>query len=444
MLSLKKVIWALLSNVVDLMIGVGLLILVTRFYSTEDAGRWILFTTIFFLITRIREGVIQTALNKSGSGVDEQCRYDAMKLSFTVNTVLEFVISIIFLSIGLLGLGESINDFLLFYPLGAIPWAAYRWQVYAHLLQHQVEVIFRGNVLVFICLVISTLLVYRMELPVHYLVLVLSVSGSVGAIYGIGVIGIKKLWKSNYREEHIKVIKRYGGHGALRGFTGNITNRINVFLTAGLLTMTDTAIYGVAQKYIHLVLMPNSAIQSLLFPKFCEAANQGEHKLVKHMFENTVSSLMGMFVIVVVGAFFIAPIAVPIVNGPEYQRSIPLIMAILCMSAITAPFGNAFGSAINAIGKPEVNTWLLIVVSLVNVIATYVMISLFGLWGTILGPLVAELVSLIWTSVIMNRELNINYIRCFLMIPTSYQKVWNKASKAYVRSRQGNSSNTKN
>ncbi|MEH0155779.1 oligosaccharide flippase family protein [Limibacter armeniacum] len=429
--SLKKVIWALLNNVVDLMIGIGLLVIVTRFYSTDDAGKWILFTTIFFLITRIREGAIQTALNKSGSGVSEERRYDVYKLNLSVNLGLEIVVSLIIYLLGWLGIPGSLKEFFLLYPLGAIPWAIYRWQVYAHLLTHEVVTIFRGNILVFLVLVITTGLIFYEKAPVENLVYVLAFAGTAGSLYGVGAIGFRKLWKATIRKEDVKVIMHYGGHGALRGFTGNIANRINVFLTAGLLTMTDTAIYGVAQKYIHLILMPNSAIQSLIFPKFCEAANLGQKDVLRELFEKTVSSLMGFFLIIIIVVAVLAYEVVPLVNGPQYIQSIPLILAILMMSSITAPFGNAFGSCINAIGKPEVNTYLLIVVSIVNIIASYIFISNFGLWGTILGPFVAEAVSLIWTSVILKREVQISYKKCFSLVPVSYKVAIHKANNAY-------------
>lgn len=430
MLSIKKIVLSLLNNLVDFMIGIGLLIVVTRFYSTEDTGKWILFTTVFFLVTRIREGIIQTALNKSGSGVEEEVRLHVMKMNATVNFLIEIVVSIIIFILGVLKLPPTLSEFFILYPIGSIPWAMYRWQVYAHLLTHKVDIIFKGNIIVFILLVItmSTILYYK--LPVESLVYVLCIGGFGGAVYGIGTIGFKKLWKSKYRKVDYQILLKYGGHGALRGFTGNLTNRINVFLTAGLLSITDTALYGVAQKYVHLILMPNGAIQSLVFPKFCEAANKGNKPYIKYLFEKTVSSLMGFFIVVVLLIALLAGEIVPIVNGPEYVGSIPLIICILMMSSITAPFGNAFGSCINAIGKPAANTYLLIGVSVVNIFSSWFMISRFGLWGTILGPLVAELVSLLWASIILKKEVSISYLNCFVMIPSSYKSFMVKANQS--------------
>ncbi|MEH0155388.1 polysaccharide biosynthesis C-terminal domain-containing protein [Limibacter armeniacum] len=418
--TFKKIIWSIVNNIVDILIGMGILVVVTRYYNPEIAGKWILFITIFYMITKIRETMMQTAMNKLAAGRTITQQMAVLKATLLFTVLFEALASIILFVLGILNTFPSLTEFFLYYPICAVIWAVYRWQIFAHLMSHQVENIFKSNIGVMIILILGLSYIAYYTLPVENILIVMGIAGTIGAINGIRLIGFKSLFYAQMSREVFKGIVYYGSHGMMRGSINTISNRINIFFTASLLTFVDTAMIGLAYRYSQLILLPNGAIQSLVLPKFCEAANMNDKQTVKTLFEESVSLLLSLFLLLMVIASLTAHWLIPLIHGEEYGSGVPIILIIMLLTALFMPFGNAFGSVINALEKPQVNTYLLLMTSSLNISISFFAMKEWGLWGAVIGTTISETAGFTVLILILKKEIDISLKQCFYLIPTHY------------------------
>ncbi|PWJ38513.1 lipopolysaccharide biosynthesis protein [Sediminitomix flava] len=427
-ISLRKIFISLVNNFIEIIVGLGIIILISRFYDQEIVGHWVVFSAAVFFLAKVREGFIQTALTKFGTNSDDLQRNAVLKLNLFSNLCIELGISVVIYGIVSLGFLKEVAYLFWFYPIYAIPWSIYRWQMFAHLTKLDVKKVFNSNISVCLIVCVGILGIVSYQLPIQYLAVVLGLAGISGAFVGLYQLNGIEIFKAKYTKTDVKNLLYYGKHGILREFTGTLSNRINIFLSAGLLSFSETALLGVAQRYAQLILIPNGAIQSLSFPKACEIVNQAsaiEERNVKlrKLYAETVSLLLGLFLGLLLVVFLFSEQIVVFINGEDYLDAVPLMLIIMFTLAIFSPFGSSFGGMINALGKPEINTKVILVNSVVNIALSVFMVHTFGLKGAVLGPLCSEIFGFLWISIILKKEIGINFIDCFLQIPKRYKEI---------------------
>ncbi|NTW49115.1 MAG: oligosaccharide flippase family protein [Chlorobiales bacterium] len=433
MLQYSKILWTLVNNSLEMIIGMGTIVLVTRVYSPEEVGAWTVFTTIFFLITKLREGVVQTALIKFLAG-KEGADYDAvLKASFITNITIEALLSGIIFFIGYTNAFPALSPLFLFYPFYSIPWAIYRWQLFVQQSKLQVHLIFRINLIILITLLMGFSMLFVWKWQMSAMVLVLGAAAINASALGLYMINPRFIIVGKAKPGLYKEMLSFGKYGMLRELTGTLSTRINVFLTAGFLTLSQTGLLGIAQRFTQLVLIPNGAIQTLVFPKACELSNRDKKDELKILYESSVSMLLAMFLPLVVLMIISAHGLIMIFNGKEYLDAAPLLIIMMITVAVYSPFGNAFGSVINAIGKPEINMKVVVVNSVINIVLSFSLVLTIGLYGAVFAPFITETFGFIWISRILKRELGISFENCFRQIPNSYVSMFSAIKKKLQR-----------
>ncbi|NTU73272.1 oligosaccharide flippase family protein [Candidatus Roizmanbacteria bacterium] len=429
MLQYSKILWTLVNNSLEMIIGMGTIILVTRVYSPVEVGAWTVFTTVFFLVTKLREGVIQTALIKFLSGQEKDKYYSVLKASFFTNITIETVLSSLVFLIGYLDYFKELSLLFLFYPLYSMPWAIYRWQLFVHQSKLRVEVIFKINVAILVVLLVGFSMLLFWKWQITDMIVILGFGAMSGSIVGLKVINPKLILIAKTTPELYKDMLSYGKFGMLRELTGTLSTRINVFLTAGFLTLSQTGLLGIAQRFTQLILIPNAAIQTLVFPKACELSSRDRKDELKVLYESSVAMLLAMFLPLVVLMVISAHSLILMFNGKDYLDAAPLLVIMIITVALYSPFGNAFGSVINAIGKPEMNMKVVVVNSIINICLSFSLVLTVGLYGAVLAPFITETFGFIWISKILKRELGISFERCFRQIPNSYATLFSAIKK---------------
>ncbi|MBN8705707.1 MAG: oligosaccharide flippase family protein [Bacteroidetes bacterium] len=424
MYGYRKILWSLVNNSLEILIGMTTIILVTRLYSKEEVGAWTVFMTVFFFVTKLKEGVIQTALIKFSSGLADAGYWKTLKVSFITNLILEAIISIILVFIGWINVFPSLSILFLLYPVYSIPWSFYRWQLFVHQSGLKVELIFRTNLMMLVILGVGFSGIITYQLPIEYLVISLGAGSLSAAFIGFLFIGVKPLWSASIERHLFTELISFGKFGMLREMTGTLSSRINVFLTAGFLSLAETGLLGIAQRYTQLVSLPNTSIQTLMFPKACELVNQGRRSELKPLFESTVAMLLAMLL----PAFlFLAASSWGIIwllNGSQYVQAAPLMIVMVFTVAIFAPFGNAFGSVMNAAGLPQMNMKVVLVNSVINIILSFSLVLTIGLAAAVIAPLITEISGFFWIRKILKKEFNISFSNCFKLIPESYSGLY--------------------
>lgn len=315
------------------------------------------------------------------------------------------------------------------YPVYAIPWSIYRWILTVFRSQLNVKIIFKINTVILSSLILGGYFLYTYQWPLELMVFILGICSLNASVLGLLLVNTKQLFFSTINWTHFKKQFYFGKHGILRELTGTVSNRINVFLTAGFLTFSDTALLGVAQRYSQLVLLPNTAIQSLLFPKACEIANSNNNSLLKKLFEENIARLLAIFIPLVSIICLFSHFLIFFLNGPEYVPAVGLLIIMIVTISLFAPFGNGFGSMVNSIAKPYLNTQVVAVNSIINIILSVILVRNIGIYGAVLAPFLSELIGFLWIGRILKKELDISFLNCYHLIPSQYKKLFISSKK---------------
>lgn len=428
MINQKKIIWSLFGNGVDIAIGFGTVMLITRLYSEEAAGQWFVFVAIFSLLTNLREGFVQNGLVRYSVGTTYDQRGRVYKTNFVVNLCLELLMSFVVLLLFQYFRWYDLQTLFLYYPLYSIPYSVYRWIFVVHRSQLRVEKSTFMNMIFLLVLSSGALAMYAYQLEIPAMIWTLGAASMSAAIVGFFSLNFRSLLTSTFDRKIFQQLVHYGKHGILRELTGTISTRINIFLTAGLLSYTQTAYLGVAQRYVMLLLVPNTAFQALLYPVLVEIANSKNHHLLKEEFENQVSKLLGLMLLAGSMIILASPLIIELLHGASYLPAVGLLTFSLLTVALFSPFGSAFGSIVNALDKPNLNSKIVIVNSAINIMLSYLLIRCVGLYGAVIAPFITELFGFLWTGRIIQKNSNISYKACYERIPYQYRH-WIKKLK---------------
>lgn len=420
MITQKKIIWSLAGNTVDITIGFGTVMLITRLYSEQIAGQWFIFVAIFSLLTNLREGFVQNGLVKYSVGNSDDIRDLVYKTNLVSNLLFELVISALVLILFQIFKWYDLQTLFIYYPLYSIPYSIYRWIFIVHRSQLRVEKSTFMNAIFLVVLGTGAAFMFSYQLDLHYMIFTLAGASFSAAIAGLLSFDFKGIIGKPFDWQMFKLLLHYGKHGILRELTGTVSTRINIFLTAGMLSYTQTAYLGVAQRYVMLLLIPNNAFQAILYPVLVKIATNPEKNLLKEEFENQVSKLLGMMLIVAIIIIFASPLIIDTLHGSNYHPAIGLLIISLLTVAFFTPFGSAFGSIVNALEKPNINSKIVIVNSIINISLSYFLILQIGLYGAVIAPFLTELFGFIWTGKIIKKSADINYLACFERIPFHY------------------------
>jgi O-antigen/teichoic acid export membrane protein len=282
------------------------------------------------------------------------------------------------------------------------------------------------NIGFLVVLIAGATYIYLSQSPLTTLVILLGASSLVATVVGLRTLDLKGIIITPFSKRSFMNIINYGKHGILRELTGTISTRIGLFITASLLSLTQTAFLGVAQRYLTLLLIPNSAFQSLLYPVLVRISKLNDPAAMKETFEFQVSKLLAAMIVLALGISILSPWIILVLHGEEYQPAIGLLIISIWTLAIFSPFGSAFGSIINTIGKPKLNSVIVMVNSIINIVLAYLLILWLGLYGAVLAPLITELFGFLWARKIVRTNTNIDYNNIFSMIPQHYKSVYIK------------------
>ena len=416
----KKLGWALANNVVDIAIGVGVIGFATRFYPASEAGLWVLFTTFVFLATRLREGLIQTALVKFAAESQGASHHQYLKAGFVACLVIDSVFCLVFLFAAISDLAGELTPFLYAYPAMSLPMALYRWQTFAFQSKLKVDLIFKTGLVVLLMLSAGLTAIAVYGLPVYGLAFAMGLAMTTGLITGAFFFPWPQVWSARISGIDLGPLLLYARHGFYRELTGTLSSRANIYLSPLMIGLEGTALVGVAQRFTQLMNIPVMALQSLLFPKACDLAAKNDQPATRKMFETAISGLLALLLPFVIALSVFAAPVIDLVNGESYLAAAPVMIIMVLTVALFTPFGTSFGSLMNSKGRPDIVTKVVATMAVANIVICTGFIWGFGLIGTAIGPLISEFIGFLWIAGIMRGHAGIRVWHCLVQIPFQY------------------------
>ncbi|NME68841.1 oligosaccharide flippase family protein [Flammeovirga aprica] len=397
-------------TVSELLFGYILLFFITREYSAEDVGLWFIFFSIFNFSINIREGVTYVALVKFSSGKDNQLAYQTYKTVIIAILIIEIVIGALIALVGYLNIFPNISYFLMVYPIFSITNNCLKWVENIHKSR---DTLYRAviiNVISLTLLVLGIYYVHLYTLSIQNLVLVIVGVYSLSFLISLSTIPIKSILLSPFDKKTFKEIMHYAKQGTLKALFGTASSKMTLFLSAGIISLKITAMLGLAQRYLVIILSISNAIQLSFYPKIVELYEKGNMEEFKKYFLQTLGKVYLIVLPISIGFLILIKPFIVLLHGDQYSDSFHLLV-ILVITSLFAPLGAFFASYTNAKGKPQLSTNIVVMNSILLIILSYVMVTYMGEIGTVLPALVTEIIGAVVIFIFYIRYENINLLK---------------------------------
>jgi O-antigen/teichoic acid export membrane protein len=429
MISLRNRIFSLSNMVLEFVLGIGLTIFITRFYSLEQAGQWFLFIAIFALASSMRDALVQSALIKGINHTEDASNASHLKTNSGIMLSVEFIICCIVLMCAYYSSGEW-SYLLLYYPAYSLPNAVMRWLVYYLRGKLTLAPIFIANGLNAIILFIGLVFVTRFNLSLISIIVLLGVSSG-AALYLIQFVPVRQIIDSKLSKEQFQLIKQLGIVASGREVTAAVSTRISLFITGSLLSLQHTALLGLSQRFAQVALLPNNSFQSILFPSLVHHFQKGNLEQARKQFHESISLLLAITLPVSLIGISLSPTILKLVNGAAYQHAWIYLSVYVFIATCITPFGTAFGSAMTAWGKPELTFKIVFLNSTVTIILTYIFIKTIGAFGAPLAFLLVEAAGLIQVNYLLKKICGIHLRDTIELIPGHYAHAFQKIKEQF-------------
>lgn len=407
-------------TVSELCFGYFLLFFITREYSAEDVGLWFIFFSIFNFSINIREGVTYVALVKFSSGKENQEAFTTYKTVFLAIMIIEILVGAIISTVGFLSIFPKLSFFLIIYPIFSISNNCLKWVENIHKSRHTVYYAVLINIISLTLLIGTLYYIHIHTLPIQYLVIGVILVYFTSFIIALFSIPLWKIVYSPFNLKTFKEIMHYAKQGALKALFGTISSKMTLFLSAGIISLEVTAILGLAQRYLMIILSISNAIQLNFYPKIVALFEKGNLTEFKKYFLKTLGRVYVIILPISIGFLLLIKPFITLLHGDQYSHSFYLLF-ILVITSLFAPLGTFFASYTNAKGKPQLSTNIVIINSVLLIILSYVMVKNLGEIGTVLPALFTELIGAIIIFMFYLRYEKLNLLK---VIPLMKKEFW--------------------
>jgi O-antigen/teichoic acid export membrane protein len=432
--------YSLLNNGIEFASGIGLVVFIIRFFTLTDSGNWFLFIAIFSLFSALRDALVQSALIKLTAGEALSNSYSAIKTALAVVLLVELIVGLGVVSTSLL-IQSSLSKLLIFYSVYSIPSAILRLSIFYLRGQLQVREIVLLNAIQLGVLIIGLLTTAFYSPHLRSVIIALGAANAIGIFYVTLLLPVGEIMRSSISYQNLAIIWKYGKYAMTREAVSAASSRISLFFSGSLLNLSQTAILGVSQRFSQLALLPNNAIQSLLFPTIVKSVKQNDLTSVKHEIENSLANLLALTIPCATLTVICSEQLLRIVSGTSYQTGWGILSVYLLISTLITPFGTAFGSLVTALGKPAIAFKIVLMNTFINITLSFMLMKTIGLWGAPLAMAATEIIGFFVVIKISSNLANISlvaivnkiaqiYVRNFHSLPTLFKGLKNKLNYA--------------
>lgn len=212
--------------------------------------------------------------------------------------------------------------------------------------------------------------------------------------------------KFSLKKELVKKLFKFGIPIMITMLGGLIISYTDTLIITYFRTLEEVALYNVAVPTTKLLWYFSQAIATVIFPMTSELWARG---LRGGLAKGLELLLKYSFVLVVPFAlilFSFPKIILRILFGESYIGASSALQ-ILAIGAIFYTLYYINNAVISGIGKPQINTKIILVVALFNLVFNIIMVPTYGIVGAAITTSLSFLIALLWNSIVLKRLIKI-------------------------------------
>jgi len=211
---------------------------------------------------------------------------------------------------------------------------------------------------------------------------------------------------------------------------GSMFNKsIDQLMLGVMINPVAVAMYGTAVKVTNLVEVPTQSIAAIVFPKSAQQAEAEGTRSVRHLYEKSVGVILALIIPGIVFVVLFPDFVLRFIAGERYLDTRP-VLQVTMLYGLFVPFARQFGTMMDAIGKPKLNFYLVLISALLNAVFNYLLIGQFGVIGAAYATLTTFIILFVANQVVLHRELGVRPHFAFLyalkVYRNGFQLMWTK------------------
>lgn len=429
--------FSVLQRLSTVILGFGSFAILVRFLDKEDFGIYVLFISVTSLIEVARIGLIQNGLIKFLNSEKEEEHADIISSSFILNIIIS-TISVILLIIiapllGALWNSDKIVTLFYLYSITAVVLIIFHQLNFLQQANLNFKGFFFTNLVrhgSFFLLILLEVFIFSFKPDLNRLVVYMTISAMLGSITSIGFSKKYFLLSRRINYEWIKKLFRYGKFVFGTNISSMIFGSIDQFMIGTILPTSSVALFNAANRVNNLINIPVASAAAIVFPQSAKNSILHGKESSKLLYEKSVGILLALFLPALLIIFLFAEVIITIIAGIDYIEAAD-ILKVIVITSLFYPFVRQFGTIMDSIGKPKINFYLLLIVSMMNIISNYIFITKYGKIGAAFGTLLTMSIFTLLTQIILKRTLGVQFNSIMFMVITSYKELALFSFKAF-------------
>lgn len=417
--------FAMLQKLLSILLGMLAFMLLARIFIPADFGVWGLFIIISSIIETCRNALVRNGYIRFINAHPADAQPAIESAAIITNGVFTVLLILVLLLTGnaaeQMFRAPGLGNMLRIYAAGLILLAPYSWFDNFFYSRMNFRAIFwmyflRNAAFLFvvmICFIGHISLTKEMAVIWYTIALVPGI--------GAALFFFRMYGKIQFKQDIplLKSFLHYGKYVLGNNFFSLLFVSTDSFMTSRYVSATALSYYGTGARLLNVADIPSQVLGDIMFPRAAQLVANGTDQEVRRIYEKTVAASLSLILpVVAVVLLFTEPIILLLV-GPQYLPAKPVLM-ILIFYAVFLPFIKQFGNIMDAKGRPQVNFWLMFGMAVLNIVANYMYIRYFGMYGSAMGTLTCYVFLFVITQVILNRLLGVNTLRLLGYIPSLY------------------------
>jgi lipopolysaccharide exporter len=433
--------YSLLNRIIIVLFGFQNIYYMVRMMPKSDIGVWSLFISVVSILELLRNGFIRNPMiTHLVSAQTSEDRGVVITASWILHILLVVATSLIMLicAVPLTNFWQAPQLDVLFYiyivrGMVLIPCLQFE---YLQQSQMNFKAIFMANLarlaptgIYLMYKFVEVVLLERGSPPTLVdisITQVLSAIASlfVGYIYlkGSTIIYPKINWKTVIGLSH------FGKYTLGTTLSSMFIKSTDSWMIGRMISTDGVASYNPALRISNLIEVPTLAVASLVFPQVNKKMKEGGNEGVEDIYVKSVSVILAMMIPFMIPLYFFSDFIIRIIFTSSYMEAAPILRVTLFFTLII-PFNRQFGTVMDALKRPKINFYLLVMMGVLNVIFNYFFLKSYGPIGAAYGTLVSYIIIFILNQVILFKIYGIDTWKVFPAIFHWYKTMWNMLKK---------------
>lgn len=430
---LRSGAYSMMQRIAAFVFGFGSYFFLVRYFSVNDFGIWTLYLVVSTSVEMSRSAFIQNAFVKFFN--DPETDRNTL---FTSSLLLNLLSTLLFITI-LLGLTPVLQSFwnsqvigtlIALYCLTSLILIPFTQLNYLEQANHQFSGIFWSSIFrqgTFFLIVLTAYLFYP-GLPLIFFAAAHCFTAFLGFLNAL--YHTRKMLPDRYNFDW-QVFRKLFAFGKFilgTGITSTIGKNASQFILGGV-GHGLVAKYDAGARIINFMEIPTLSISSIVYPKIAEIAGKSGHAGVRHLYEKSVATIIGIIFPAASAALLFPELVLTITAGQKYLDAAGALQ-IMALGALFIPFNIQLGTVLEVINRPQVAFYINLFSNILSIILNLILIHFFGVMGAACAFSITLLFIFCIGQWYLRAHLGVTVFRIFGEVISLYRRIFAKAKKS--------------